>query len=99
MGYAARQNDTARQAATGKLMSRQTMMGAMDHALERHADALRLLEARIRAQDERIAKLETTCAAEWAKLDERISQNTGACVVNDQHIKEVYGELHANTHR
>lgn len=59
MGHAARRNPTTRDASAGKLMSRQSMMGAMDHALETHANALRILEARIAKQDERIVKLET----------------------------------------
>lgn len=54
MGHAARRNETAQAAQRGELLSRQSIMGAMDHALERHADALRLLEARIKAQSERI---------------------------------------------
>ena len=60
MGYSARQNETARKAASGELYSRQTIIGAMDHALETHASALRLLEARIVALKERIEKLEAT---------------------------------------
>ena len=47
MGYSARQNETARKAAGGELLSRRTIIGAMDHALELHASALRLLEAKI----------------------------------------------------
>lgn len=58
MGYSARQNAIARQASSGKLHSRATIIGAMDHALELHASALRLLEAKIVALNERIARIE-----------------------------------------
>lgn len=58
MGYSARQNDIARQSAAGGLHSRATIIGAMDHALETHASALRLLEAKIIALKERLDKME-----------------------------------------
>ena len=58
MGYSARQNETARKAASGELYSRRTIIGAMDHALEIHAAALRLFEAKIVGLKERIEKLE-----------------------------------------
>jgi hypothetical protein len=58
MGYSARANETARKAAAGELMSRGSLMGAMDHALEVHASALRLLESKIVALKERVEKLE-----------------------------------------
>ncbi len=53
MGYSARQNDIARKAAAGELMSRQTILGHMDHALETHASALRLLEAKLAAAEKK----------------------------------------------
>ncbi len=62
MGHAARRNPTAQKAAAGKLLSRQTIIGAMDHALEAHANALRILEARIVALKERVEKLEAVIA-------------------------------------
>lgn len=58
MGYQARQNDVAKKAANGALMSRQSLMGAMDHALELHASALRVFEAKIVALQARVEKLE-----------------------------------------
>lgn len=58
MGHAARRNETAQAAQRGELLSRQSIMGAMDHALEIHASALRLLEAKIVALKARIEKLE-----------------------------------------
>lgn len=57
MGYSARQNETAQAAARGELLSRRTIVGAMDHALEIHASALRLLEAKIVAVKEENAAL------------------------------------------
>lgn len=61
MGRDARQNATAQDAASGKLLSRGTIIGAMDQALENHAAALRILEARIKATNERVDALE----AQW----------------------------------
>lgn len=58
LGYSARQNTIARQSAAGALHSRATIIGAMDHALETHASALRLLEAKIIALKERLDKME-----------------------------------------
>lgn len=58
MGYSARQNEIARKASSGALHSRATIIGAMDHALELHASALRLLEAKLTALNERIARIE-----------------------------------------
>lgn len=62
MGYSARQNDIARKAAAGEMMSRQSILGKMDHALELHASALRLLEAKLVAINARIDKLEAKYA-------------------------------------
>lgn len=59
MGHAARRNETAQAAKRGELLSRRSLMGAMDHALEMHAAALRLLEAKIVALKERIERMET----------------------------------------
>ncbi len=58
MGHAARQNQVAREAANGKLYSRQTIIGAMDHALEIHASSLRLAHEKIAKLERRIAQLE-----------------------------------------
>lgn len=58
MGHAARRNATAQSAQRGELLSRQSIIGAMDHALELHAAALRLLEAKIVALKARVDKME-----------------------------------------
>lgn len=55
MGRASRQNPTAQAARRGELLSRSSILGAMDHALEVHASSLRLAH-------EKIARLEQIVA-------------------------------------
>jgi hypothetical protein len=94
MGYSARQNETARKAAAGELHSRRTIIGAMDHALEIHASALRLLEAKIVALSERVEKLERVEAIARERADKLYQPP----VALNPALKSIIDEHHAADH-
>lgn len=74
MGRESRNNPIAKDAKAGKLLSRATIIGAMDHALEIHASALRLADERIKALDQRVTALEKPSLAFHPKAFETVIQ-------------------------
>lgn len=59
MGRESRNNPTAQQSNAGKLMSRQSFLGKVDHAIERLSLESLLAHKRIEALEDRIAALES----------------------------------------
>ena len=64
MGRESRQNQAAQDAKSGRLLSRQSIIGAMDHALEIHASALDKHEQEIRRLTARLDAIDAMHLAE-----------------------------------